>query len=59
VGDQLSEDEQFLALQRLPAQYFVKSMTYGAVDLLKSSLKLDDTAPSSEILIVVGRVPAP
>jgi hypothetical protein len=51
----VSEDEQSLVLNGLPAGYTVKSMTYGAVDLLKSPLKLDPAAAPAEILITVGR----
>jgi hypothetical protein len=51
----VSEDEQFLVLKGLPAEYTVKSMMYGEVDLLKSPLKLDPAAAVAEIRITVGR----
>jgi hypothetical protein len=46
---------QFVVLQGLPEGYFVKSITYGTVDLLKNSLKLDPAAPEAELRIIVGR----
>jgi hypothetical protein len=51
----VAEDEQFIVVQNLPEGYFVKSMTYGTVDLLKHPLKLDPAVPPAELRITIGR----
>jgi len=42
---------------RVPLGYFVKSMRYGTVDLLRSPLVLSPTSPANEIQIVLTKSP--
>ena len=50
----LSEGEYRLEFSNVVAPFYVKSMMYGSVDLLKSPLVADRDA-SKEIHIVIGR----
>ena len=51
----LSEGSYQVVLADLPAGYTVRSMTYGAVDLMQSSLEAAPGKPLSEIRITVGK----
>jgi hypothetical protein len=51
----LSEGEYRIAVGRLPAGVSVKSLSYGPLDLLANSLKLDGTAAPLEIRLTLER----
>jgi hypothetical protein len=52
-GTGLVDGEYRLTIDRLPGDYYVKAMTFGASDLLSDTLRISEN-PSSEIAITIA-----